>query len=72
MSSAHKRWLVPTSTMQSDIALPTQGLNKMSQLELLELGDNRISQVDGLNKLQNLRELWLGRNRIASISGLSR
>ena len=44
----------------------------MSQLELLELGDNRISQVDGLNKLQNLRELWLGRNRIATISGLSR
>ena len=65
-------WLVSTSTMESDNALPTQGLNKMSQLELLELGDNRISQVDGLNKLQHLRELWLGRNRIASISGLSR
>lgn len=72
MFSAHKRWLVSTSTMECDIALLAQGLNKMSQLELLELGDNRISQVDGLNKLQNLRELWLGRNRIASISGLSR
>ena len=72
MSCAHKRWLISTSTMEPKVALPTQGLNKMSQLELLELGDNRISQIDSLNKLQNLRELWLGRNRIASMSGLSR
>ena len=49
-----------------------QGLDKMSKLELLELGDNRISQLDGLIKLYSLRELWLGRNRVASISGLDR
>lgn len=61
-----------TGTMEPEIALLTQGLGKMSQLELLELGDNRISQIDSLDKLQSLRELWLGRNRIASISGLSR
>ncbi len=70
MSSAH--WLISISITEPKEALPTQGLNQMSQLELLELGDNRISRVDGLNKLQNLRELWLGRNRIATISGLSR
>ncbi len=72
MSSAHNRWLMSTGTMEPEIALLTQGLGKMSQLELLELGDNRISQIDSLDKLQSLRELWLGRNRIASISGLSR
>lgn len=44
----------------------------MSQLELLELGDNRLSQLDGLDKLHSLQELWLGRNRISSISGLTR
>lgn len=41
-------------------------------MELLELGDNRISQLAGLDGLQSLRELWLGRNRLTSIFGLSR
>ncbi len=44
----------------------------MSNLKLLELGDNRICQLSGLDQLHSLRELWLGRNRVASISGLAR
>ena len=44
----------------------------MGSLHLLELGDNRISQLTGLHKLHSLRELWLGRNRLTCIDGLSR
>ena len=49
-----------------------QSLDKLGSLELLELGDNIISQLTGLEQLHSLRELWLGRNRITSIDGLSR
>ena len=49
-----------------------QSLTGFSKLELLEVGDNRISQAAGLDSLQNLRELWLGRNRLTSVTGLSR
>lgn len=49
-----------------------QGLDQMTALTLLELGDNRIQHVEGLDHLSSLRQLWLGRNRITTISGLDR
>lgn len=49
-----------------------QNLDRMSALTLLELGDNRIQQLEGLDKLLSLQQLWLGRNRIAAICGLGR
>ena len=42
----------------------------MTAVTLLELGDNRIQQLEGLGCLCSLEQLWLGRNRVASISGL--
>lgn len=46
-------------------------LSAAAELEVLELGFNRIAAIEGLDRLTKLRELWLGRNRIASIPDLS-
>ena len=44
----------------------------MTAVTLMELGDNRIQQLEGLDHLISLQQLWLGRNRVASISGLDK
>eukprot|EP00834_Sanchytrium_tribonematis_P006500 NODE_484_length_6933_cov_0.508341.p4 type:complete len:301 gc:universal NODE_484_length_6933_cov_0.508341:6733-5831(-) len=41
------------------------------QLRNLELGANRIKEMDNLNHLTNLSELWIGKNRIREIAGIS-
>ena len=48
----------------------TVGLDALTQLRLLELGDNRISVMENLSHLKELRRLFLGANRIALIAGL--
>lgn len=42
----------------------------MPQLKMLELGDNRIRDIENLDELANLEELWLGRNKIAAIRNI--
>ena len=42
----------------------------MHNLQLLELGDNRLAAIEGLGSLRQLQELWLGRNRITHIASL--
>lgn len=49
-----------------------QDLAHLSNLTSLELGGNRISDLEGLDSLYQLEELWLGRNRIEAISSLGR
>lgn len=45
-----------------------QGLDKLVNLELLELGGNRIRSIGhGLDHLASLKQLWLGKNKITSI-----
>ncbi|EPY30664.1 protein phosphatase type 1 regulator-like protein [Angomonas deanei] len=45
-----------------------EGLDALVNLELLELGGNRIREIgDGLKHLVNLKQLWIGKNKIASI-----
>lgn len=45
-----------------------EGLDKLVNLELLELGGNRLRKIDtGLENLVNLRQLWLGKNKIVRI-----
>ncbi|TIA93185.1 hypothetical protein E3P99_00321 [Wallemia hederae] len=39
-------------------------------LEVLELGGNRIRQIDNLNALSNLKQLWLGKNKIEKLENL--
>lgn len=42
----------------------------MTNLRLLELGSNKLRQIQGLDMLHSLQELWLGQNRITHMSGL--
>ncbi|GET85858.1 protein phosphatase type 1 regulator-like protein [Leishmania tarentolae] len=45
-----------------------EGLDSLINLELLELGGNRIREIGcGLSNLQSLQSLWLGKNKIHSI-----
>ncbi len=48
-----------------------QGCSHLTALKLLELGANRLTQVDGIESHPDLRELWLGSNRIAQTQSLS-
>ncbi|GBF95662.1 hypothetical protein Rsub_08644 [Raphidocelis subcapitata] len=51
--------------------VPTiEGLSELTRLTVLELGSNRIRQIEGLEGQGALAELWLGRNRIPKIEGL--
>mmetsp|Transcript_5088 Transcript_5088/g.13666 ORF Transcript_5088/g.13666 Transcript_5088/m.13666 type:complete len:384 (-) Transcript_5088:249-1400(-) len=43
------------------------GLERLTCLELLELGDNRIRVIEKLDAQAALRSLWLGRNKIARL-----
>ncbi|KAI0691521.1 hypothetical protein C8T65DRAFT_711482 [Cerioporus squamosus] len=40
-------------------------------LRSIELGGNRIRQIEGLEALVNLEELWLGKNKITRLENLS-
>lgn len=45
-----------------------EGLDTLVNLELLELGGNRIREIgDGLSHLTALQKLWLGKNKITKI-----
>jgi protein phosphatase 1 regulatory subunit 7 len=37
---------------------------------MLELGSNKIAEIENLDKLPNLTSLFLGKNRITEIKGL--
>ncbi len=47
-----------------------QAIQHFTNMRLLELGSNKIRQIQNLDMLQNLEELWLGQNRITEMSGL--
>lgn len=47
-------------------------MDRLTNLKILELGSNRISELQGLSSLHNLEELWLGRNKISSLDSLGR
>lgn len=50
---------------------PAQAVDHMTNLRLLELGSNKLRQIQGLGTLHSLQELWLGQNRITNMSGLN-
>ncbi|XP_023547162.1 protein phosphatase 1 regulatory inhibitor subunit PPP1R7 homolog [Cucurbita pepo subsp. pepo] len=43
-------------------------LDHFHQLQILELGSNRLRVMENLRNLVNLQELWLGRNRIKAVN----
>ncbi|KAH7106547.1 hypothetical protein BKA62DRAFT_608825, partial [Auriculariales sp. MPI-PUGE-AT-0066] len=46
-------------------------LSTFVSLKTLELGGNRIRQIENLDGLVNLEELWLGKNKISRLENLS-
>ena len=65
----------PKSTHYGPLVSPSspscmQAVQHFTNLRLLELGSNKIRNIQGLEMLQNLQELWLGQNRISQMSGL--
>ena len=47
-----------------------KGLYGMPNLKMLELGDNRIREIQNLDNLASLEGLWLGRNKVTQIRNL--
>ena len=47
-----------------------KGLEKLTQLESLWLGGNKLTDVKGLEKLTQLEVLYLGANKLTSVKGL--
>lgn len=47
-------------------------MQNLTQIVLLELGDNRIRQIKGIEHMANLKELYLGKNKIDKIEGIDR
>lgn len=43
-------------------------LEHLHELQILELGSNRLRIMENLENMTNLQELWLGRNRIKSVN----
>ncbi|RDY00858.1 Protein phosphatase 1 regulatory subunit 7, partial [Mucuna pruriens] len=43
-------------------------IDHFHQLQLLELGSNKLRVMENLQNLTNLQELWLGRNRIKAVN----
>lgn len=39
----------------------------MKELKNLELGANKIREIEGLEELRALEELWLGKNKITEL-----
>eukprot|EP00004_Rigifila_ramosa_P010289 TRINITY_DN2211_c0_g1_i1.p1 TRINITY_DN2211_c0_g1~~TRINITY_DN2211_c0_g1_i1.p1 ORF type:complete len:317 (+),score=96.75 TRINITY_DN2211_c0_g1_i1:118-1068(+) len=52
------------------ITVISAALLPLVNLRLLELGANRIREIEGLSSLVNLEELWLGKNKITELKGL--
>ena len=52
--------------------LRIENLDKLTGLEMLELGDNKIRKVENLDTLANLTELYLGKNKISKIENLEK
>ena len=47
-----------------------QGLERVVNLRVLDVSNNRVSEVHGLEDLQFLRDLWLNNNQIATLGDI--
>ena len=47
-----------------------QGLEKVVNLQVLDVSNNRVSEVHGLEDLQSLRDLWLNDNQITTLDDI--
>jgi protein phosphatase 1 regulatory subunit 7 len=47
--------------------IDADAVDKLPSLQILELGSNRIREIENLEKLVTLKQLWLGTNKITEI-----
>lgn len=47
-----------------------QGLERVANLRVLDVSNNRVSEVHGLEGLQSPRDLWLNDNEIATLDDI--
>ena len=60
-------WLRSIPTHLSRIL---QGLASLSHLKILDVSNNKVSEVEGLEHVHHLQDLWLNDNRIRSLAQL--
>lgn len=65
-------WHAADALVHSLCGRQIEALEGFRDLRLLELGSNRIRELQGLEQLTLLQELWLGMNCITAISHLTR
>jgi len=70
INGSHLKSLVELYLISNKITSIDNPLEELQNLELLELGDNRIRTIENLDALVNLKSLWLGRNKIARLENL--
>eukprot|EP00656_Telonema_subtile_P055818 TRINITY_DN8762_c0_g1_i1.p1 TRINITY_DN8762_c0_g1~~TRINITY_DN8762_c0_g1_i1.p1 ORF type:complete len:209 (-),score=47.57 TRINITY_DN8762_c0_g1_i1:145-771(-) len=56
--------------VKNKVSVIGEELTGMTQLRLLELGDNRIRAIENLSSCQALDSLWLAKNKISCLQGL--
>jgi hypothetical protein len=54
----------------NQLAEVPKGLDKLTQLNVLNLGDNQLTNVKGLEKLTQLKKLSLYKNQLTEVKGL--
>ena len=47
-----------------------QGLERVTNLRILDVSNNRVTEVEGLESLQCLRDLWLNDNQLPSLDSI--
>ena len=57
-------------TIPSPWSCIVQGLASLSRLKILDVSNNKVSEVEGLEHLHHLQDLWLNDNRVASLAQL--
>ncbi|KAI9034426.1 hypothetical protein DFJ74DRAFT_715996 [Hyaloraphidium curvatum] len=51
-------------------AIPERTFGRLSELQTLELGANRLRKIENISNLSKLETLWVGKNKIARIENL--
>jgi protein phosphatase 1 regulatory subunit 7 len=59
-----------TPTSHGHILTTPKNLDALSNLKIISIQSNRLTQISGLSSLKNLEELYLSHNAITDLSGL--
>ena len=57
--------------IQIDDILKIKNLEKLTDIEILDISGHKITEIKGLENFTNLKKLWLNKNQISEIKGLN-